>query len=225
MFTTSIAISSGVIYVGSYDGNIYAFGPLSYMIEGVKKSLHEAESKGLNVSNELDFLAKAESTIQNGNYKQDKNLVEELRIKIEEINFAFSSISRAKSSIDNSRSAGFDVSLASDFFSEAESSFKNKEYRKAKDQADQAFSFAADIDQDGVLNINDFAPTIDNYYIYSGFAILLIGSVLTLKVSLKKKEKLKLEHQRREEVEINEKEKLERMKQEILDKIYEGTKK
>jgi len=46
------------------------------------------------------------------------------------------------------------------------------EYSKAKELAKKASSIALDIDQDGILNEEDFAPTINNNYIYTGVAVL-----------------------------------------------------
>ena len=57
-----------------------------------------------------------------------------------------------------------------------------------------------DIDQDGVPNEEDFAPYINNYYIYaSGIAITLISAISGKKYyAYRKRKKEELEREKRE---------------------------
>ena len=43
--------------------------------------------------------------------------------------------------------------------------------------ARQAEALALDVDQDGVLNYEDFAPTINNNHIYGGAFLLVLGLI------------------------------------------------
>lgn len=57
--------------------------------------------------------------------------------------------------------------------SQAEEAFDAGDYKKAKEIAENAKTLALDIDQDGVPNDSDFAPTIKNIYVYSAGAVLV----------------------------------------------------
>ena len=53
----------------------------------------------------------------------------------------------------------------------AEEELKNKNYELAEMYANKAYLYSIDIDHDGVENEKDFAPTINNNYIYFGAVI------------------------------------------------------
>jgi hypothetical protein len=118
---------------------------------------------------------------------------------------------RIKWIITSEKSKGFNVAAAESLFFRSEQVFKAGDYSTAKNLAEQAKANALDIDSDGVLNETDFAPTVNNNYIYSGVAILFVGSV----IALRRHQHLANERKRKE----RERESNERMKREILDKI------
>ena len=57
--------------------------------------------------------------------------------------------------------------------SQAEQAFSAGDYAEARDLAYRAKALALDIDQDGVPNDSDFAPTINNIYVYGAGAVLV----------------------------------------------------
>ena len=105
------------------------------------------------------------------------------------------------------------LNIANTFISQAEEAFTAGADTKARELAEQAEDLDPDMDGDGVINYSDFAPSINNYYIYAG-GIFLVCLVMTLKKSLKIKDvfKLKREKERRRK---------DKMKQEILNMVDE----
>ena len=71
------------------------------------------------------------------------------------------------------KSKGFDVTEAESLLSEAELAFNEGDYKRALELASNARILALDIDQDGVINDEDFAPTIKNIYIYICVGIII----------------------------------------------------
>ncbi|MCD6255992.1 MAG: hypothetical protein J7J44_06955 [Deltaproteobacteria bacterium] len=113
-------------------------------------------------------------------------------------------ISHTKSEIEKEKSKGFIVTESENLLSQAENAFSSKNYVKAKELADKSYSLATDIDQDGVSNEEDFAPTIKNIYIYAGtpFTLLVLAALTKVSLDVRKRGKIKrLEKQkiRREE--------------------------
>jgi len=100
--------------------------------------------------------------------------------------FAAKALNRAKSAIFDMKSKGFSVKEAEDLLLEAEAKFKAKLFDKAKELADKAYSFALDIDQDGIPNEIDYVffifyvPYINNYLIYCGTFFVSIVSLFFL---------------------------------------------
>lgn len=95
---------------------------------------------------------------------------------IGEVTFA---LDNAISSIAEEKPKGFNVAPAEDLLAQAQQAYQNEAYQTALELASKASKLAVDIDQDGVLNENDFAPTVKNIYIYAGasvFALVLIVS-------------------------------------------------
>ena len=173
-----------------------------------KSIISDAKSKGFKLSDAENFLSQAENAFNSGDYTNAKSLAEQAKEKAEEINKlaapANDAINDAKSAIHTEESKGFYSAEAESLFSQAEQAFKTGHYEKAKSLAENATILAFDIDQDGVKNEEDFAPTTRNIYIYTGTpAVLLVLAALT-KVSLDvrrrgMKKRLERERIRREE--------------------------
>ncbi len=109
--------------------------------------------------------------------------------------------------IQRERGEGLDMTRAKSLLQQAEEAFEDADYKRAFEVARKARSLAMDLDQDGVLNYRDFAPTINNNHIYmGGFAFAVILSIGIFSHRRKKKA---------------EKEEIERKKSEILAMINE----
>lgn len=80
--------------------------------------------------------------------------------------------------ISQEKSKGFDVTKAESLLSEAELAFNEGDYKKALELASNARILALDVDQDGVINEEDFAPTIKNIYIYICAGIIIAFIIL-----------------------------------------------
>jgi len=107
-------------------------------------------------------------------------------------------ITYADSVIEKEKSKGFVVAEAESLLSQAENAFSSKNYVKAKELADKSYSLATDIDQDGVTNDEDFAPTIKNIYIYAGtpFALLVLAALTKVSLDVRKRRKIKVRIQK-----------------------------
>ncbi|RLI80698.1 hypothetical protein DRP04_07805, partial [Archaeoglobales archaeon] len=124
---------------------------------------------------------------------------------IELANQANSTIQEARSVIYNEKSKSYDLSKAETLLSKAEDDFKSGNYASAKKLAESAKALALDVDQDGIRNEKDFAPTINNYYIYTGACTLTVTSAVAIK---RKREERK---------------RIEELKKRILEEIEELT--
>jgi len=87
---------------------------------------------------------------------------------------AAKALDRAWLAILNEKSKNFSVRSAETLLLEAESKFNAGLYEEARSLADQAYSLAIDVDQDGVLNEYYFAPYVNNYLIYCTGAITFL---------------------------------------------------
>ncbi|MCL0073827.1 hypothetical protein M1O50_02960 [Dehalococcoidia bacterium] len=85
-------------------------------------------------------------------------------------------VEEAPKVIQKERDKGFDMVRAEVLLLQAEQALEDADYIKAFEVARKARSLAMDLDQDGVVNYRDFAPTINNNHIYMGalaFAVIL----------------------------------------------------
>jgi len=180
----------------------------SDLISKAKSTVSRLKSKGVVVTEAEELLSKAENALNSGDYTNAKSLAEQAKEKAEEINKlaapANDAIDDAKSAVQNAKSKGFYSAEAEVLFSQAEQAFEIGNYVKAKSLAENATALALDIDQDGVSNEEDFAPTIKNIYIYTGtlFALLILAALTKVSLDVRKRRKIKrLEKQkiRREE--------------------------
>ena len=180
----------------------------SDLISKAKSTVSRLKSKGVVVTEAEELLSKAENALNSGDYTNAKSLAEQAKEKAEEINKlaapANDAIDDAKSAVQNAKSKGFYSAEAEVLFSQAEQAFEIGNYVKAKSLAENATALALDIDQDGVSNEEDFAPTIKNIYIYTGtpFALLVLAALTKVSLDVRKRRKIKrLEKQkiRREE--------------------------
>jgi outer membrane protein assembly factor BamB len=87
-------------------------------------------------------------------------------------------LEEVRSTVLNVKSKGFSVRDAEDLLSQAEAKFNAGFYKEAIELAEKARSLALDIDQDGVLNEEDFAPYTHNSLITMGAAGLIITLIL-----------------------------------------------
>lgn len=169
----------------------------SSSISKAKSAISQVKSKVFIVDEPESLLSQAEEAFNSGDYGRAKELADQSESKALEIDKeaddASSSISRAKSTIPQVKSKGFIVAASESLLSQAEDAFNTGDYRSAKELADESYALAIDIDQDGVINEKDFAPYINNYYIYAGVAAALFIMAITIKGSLnvRRKEKKK----------------------------------
>ncbi len=138
-------------------------------------------------------------------------------------------IKEATSAIELEKSNGFDVGDAEKILTQTKKALKESDYLSILKLANQSKSLAFDIDGDGIPNNSDFAPSINNNYIYSVTAIFMIGSVIAIRTGLKQRKNQELERQRftaeRQRKEEEVRMQIETQKQIILDMIDEATKK
>ena len=200
-------------------------------IDEAKSAILQERSKGFNMAEAETLLSKAEDAFSTGDYAKASELADEAKAMVEsivkEILAAENAINEAESVIHQEESKGFNPVEAESLLSQAEGTFNSGDYRRAGKLADEAMALALDIDQDGVSNDADFAPTINNYMIYVVATILLAGSAITLIIKrerVRREEEERLQKQVSEERErIRQEEERRRSMQEILDKIKEVT--
>jgi len=177
-------------------------------ITEAKSKIFQIESEGIVVTEAEELLFDAEQAFNAGYYKKAKEFAIEAISKAQDlpnlVASANTAIEYTESTICNEKSKGFYLAEAETLLSQAEQAFKVGNYEEAKLLAENATALALDIDQDGVSNEEDFAPTIKNIYIYTGtpFALLVLAALTKVSLDVRKRRKIKrLEKQkiRREE--------------------------
>ncbi|MCL0095040.1 hypothetical protein M1O52_00600 [Dehalococcoidia bacterium] len=101
--------------------------------------------------------------------------------------------------IHGQRGEGLDMTRAEALLLQAEQALEDADYITAFEMATRAQSLAMDLDQDGVVNYEDFAPTINNNHIYMGalaFAVSLSIGIFSYGRK-KKAEKEEIERKKR----------------------------
>lgn len=88
-------------------------------------------------------------------------------------------ISSAREAISLAESAGLNVERAKSTLAKAEEKLNAGMYGETLQLAEQAYELAIDIDDDGIPNEEDFAPTINNYLIYLATGVSIFASIFT----------------------------------------------
>jgi WD40 repeat protein len=186
------------------------------IINEVESAISHENSKGFNMAEAETLLSNAKDAFGTGNYVKASELAGAAKANAESIaneaSAAENAIAEVESVIQQDELKGFNPVAAEPLLSQAEEAFSTGEYTKASELADKAKDHALDIDQDGVSNDADFAPTINNYLIYAGATILLVVLVIAIITGLKAIPRFKLEREykeaRRREQEREERERL-----------------
>ena len=158
------------------------------LIKKTKSTISQEKSKKVIIAEAESLFTQSENAFKKGDYLKAKNLAEQARskaIKIgKEANDASLLINKAKTSIfQDEYSYINNISiepLLKSLLSQSEDAFKKGEYPKAYLLAEKGYRLAIDIDQDGVLNKDDFAPKIKNIYIYICLVVLFLSFIITL---------------------------------------------
>lgn len=151
---------------------------------------------GVNLTHIEILVSQAKQELDYGDVIKAKYFADQASTFAKQVAESKNAIDEAIFIISQEKMKGFQLASIDNLIFQANHSFYDGDYSTAKYLAEQAKEKALDIDGDGVSNDYDFAPAINNYYIYSGFALFLIGSVLTFKTVRRMKEKLKIERQR-----------------------------
>jgi len=159
-------------------------------INSARNAISEAKAQGFNVEEAENLLSQAEQAYDSGDYEQAIQLAEQAEALaleiIVEASLARDAINSARNAISEAKAQGFNVEEAENLLSQAEQAYDSGDYEKARQLAEEAESIALDVDRDGVPNDRDFAPTINNYYIYAAIAISVIAVCLAYGIRVKR---------------------------------------
>ena len=155
VWSVSISSDDSCIAAGSGDDKVYLFDRQGNLLWNYKTGYYV-----LSVSISSDG-----SCIAAGSQDDKVYLFASVQVIIE----------NAKEAISSVREKGYNVKEAESLLSQAEQAFGAGDYAEARELAYRANALALDIDQDGVPNDSDFAPTIKNIYVYGAIAVLVIA--------------------------------------------------
>ncbi|MCL6580114.1 MAG: hypothetical protein K6U08_00630 [Firmicutes bacterium] len=151
-------------------------------IDRAAAAVAQALSAGIPCATAQSRLTQARTLLDQADYERAKSLAEEAEKSASTLtaqrSTALTMISDAEAAIETERGAGYDVGRAESLLEEARKAFADRGYEAALTLADQARSWATDIDHDGVPNADDRFPTVSNLFIYGGGAgavTLLVG--------------------------------------------------
>ena len=155
------------------------------LINQARLTISTVKSKGFIVTDAEALLSSAESAFNGGNYEEAESLGQSASVAAEEINLhaseASSSLSKARVAISNENERGFKNKASEELLSQAQDAYDSGIYEQAKELADESYHLAIDVDRDGVANKDDFAPHINNNYIYaSASAVFLMIAISTV---------------------------------------------
>ncbi|MCL0093054.1 hypothetical protein M1N92_05325 [Dehalococcoidia bacterium] len=172
-------------------------------IHEAREAIRAAELRGFNVAMAEALLSDSEGAFAAGDYGEAKTLAEQAKTTAETIKrdgeAAIEGIGQAREAIRVAELRGFNVAMAEALLSDSEEAFEDADYKTAFELATRAKSLAMDLDQDGVVNYRDFAPTINNNHIYMGtlaFAVSLSIGIFSYGRK-KKAEKEEIERKKR----------------------------
>ena len=92
-------------------------------------------------------------------------------------NYVF--ITLAEQTINKAKSMGLSPIKAESLLSQAKQEFSEGNYNESIKLAKRSYELAIDVDQDGIPNNKDFAPTIPNNYIYFGVSTAIVLSSIS----------------------------------------------
>ena len=166
--------------------------------------MESGRAKGFNLAEASTLISQAEQAFSTGDYAKARELAKQAKAIAEKATEVENIINEVRSVLSQEKSKGFYSAEAESLLSQAEHAFKAGNYEEAKSLAENVTALALDIDQDGVANEEDFAPTIKNIYIYAAIPIVILLFIGAVKAGVMVKEKAK------EKIEIKRREKLER---------------
>jgi tetratricopeptide (TPR) repeat protein len=177
------------------NGNIYlkVFKITPLTIISAEKIILKAKSMGLNPLKAEELLNQAKREFSKGNYQKTMELVRSIIKTFEDY---ITTLSNAESIIEKYKNKGLPMDNAEKVLNQSKLEFSRGNYDKAIELAKQSYELAIDIDQDGIPNDEDFAPTIPNNYVYVA-SVIVVGIVVTSGYHIKKK----IEEKRRYEME------------------------
>jgi len=185
-----ISISSDGSYIVAVTRKVvYFFAPMERSINNIKlildqvwSAISQEKAKNVIITAAESLFSQSEDAYKKGDYTKAKELAEQAKsntLKIEkEANDANLLIKKTNASIFKDeysyiKNSSVEILLES-LSHQYEEAFKKGEYAKAYLLAAKGYRLSLDIDQDEVLNKDDFAPKIKNIYIYIYLIILLL---------------------------------------------------
>ncbi|RLI75235.1 hypothetical protein DRP04_13690 [Archaeoglobales archaeon] len=117
----------------------------------------------------------SKNAFNSGSYAEALSMANRAKERAKEIIRAKEAIESAEATIAKEKGRGIDLVEAESIFSQAKKAFSLGEYSRAYELAQKARSMATDVDGDGVVNEDDFAPTVNNNYVYGGILVCAVG--------------------------------------------------
>ena len=184
--SVSITPNGEYIAVGSYykgytrRGVVYLFASehaVHVIIEEARNVILSEKSRGYNMQEAESLLTQAKNEFKAGDYSIANKLALKAKEKALQIakqaELSKKAMEEARNTVLSEKNKGYNIHEAESLLSQAEEAFDAGDYKKAKEMAENAKALALDIDQDGVPNDSDFAPTIKNIYVYGAGAVLV----------------------------------------------------
>jgi hypothetical protein len=181
----------------------------------------QEKTKNFSLVEAETLLVQAQEVFATGDHIKSSELAKQAKSKAEAISrTAIESkniINEVISIISQENAKDFNMAEAEALLSQAEHAFSTGDYARAEARAKQAEARALDIDGDGSPNSKDIVPAINNYFIYSGATIFLVGLAITLIM----RQRIAGGRRRKEDAERRRRA---MMKQDVIDMIDEATK-
>lgn len=158
----------------------------SRLIDEARTMVESGSSKGFNVSALDSLLLEAEEALNIGKYERASEIsiqVKDYILKLVEIE---TDVERVRNEVKEKKIKGFNVEEAESLVLEAEVALDRGNYERASEIVGQVKIFAPDRDRDGIPDASDYFPSINNFYVYMGAGIVLVGAMFTLGVGSRK---------------------------------------
>lgn len=156
-------------------------------VQEVRELVSSEETKDFDLSSAESLLSQAEESLIEGNYEEAFENADKAQKIVLSIEDASNFIQEVFILVEAEKLKGFDMSPAESLLSQAEKALSSGgDFERALELSNQAKFLVPDLDRDGVPNENDFAPSINNNYLYGGVGASLFIILTALGVFLGK---------------------------------------
>lgn len=168
---------------------VFELRDISKRIGDVEDKIESEKPNGYSMDETEALLLEAKDALNRGDYERALEItyqVENILTDLEQMKFQFEEI---KNELKAEELKGSNVEHANSLLSEAEENLYRGEYDRTDEILKKIRILPPDRDRDGIPDSTDLVPSINDFYLYMGGGVFLIGSMFTIGAGFKKLKK------------------------------------